>query len=156
VCLTHRSNVETNAETDSTLPCDGLCTVKSVERLNEPSLGDCLGRQRAMAMYIVDGWDAGFVLVSTKSPIPFTFSSLCSHLAILSAGACSAEPVTSRRVATETRPIRSRYCLPSHHCCPVRGEDCRTTGPVVHLVKLETGSFVIGPSKKPIHAPACQ
>lgn len=156
MCLTHRSNVETNAETDSTLPCDGLCTVKSVERLNESSLGNCLGRQRTMAIYIVDSWVAGFVLVSTKSLTPFTFSSLCSYLAILSAEAYSAEPVASQRVATETRPIRCRYCLPSHHCCPVRDEDCRTTGPVVYLVKLETGSFVVGPSKKPIHAPACQ
>jgi hypothetical protein len=29
----------------------------SVERLNEHSLEDCLGRQRAIAIYIIGGWD---------------------------------------------------------------------------------------------------
>ena len=40
---------------------------EAVERLNEHSLEDCLGRQRAIAIYIVDGWDAGIVLVSTEA-----------------------------------------------------------------------------------------
>jgi hypothetical protein len=37
----------------------------TVKRLNEPSLEDCLGRQRTIAIYIVDGGGAGIVLVST-------------------------------------------------------------------------------------------
>ena len=44
-----------------------------VERLNEHSLEDCLGRQRATAIYIVGGWvlsvysrGLGFVMVSTS------------------------------------------------------------------------------------------
>ena len=40
---------------------------RSVERLNEHSLEDYLGGQRTTAKYIVDGWDAGTVLVSTRS-----------------------------------------------------------------------------------------
>jgi hypothetical protein len=45
----------------------GLFLLHSVERLNEHSLEDCLGRQRTIAIYILDGWDAGIVLVSTHS-----------------------------------------------------------------------------------------
>jgi len=46
-----------------------------VERLDEHSLEDCLGRQKAIAIYIVDGWGAGFV-----SWFQQMLSKLCSWL----------------------------------------------------------------------------